>query len=74
MKEKMKRINAKEGTRGVTKRVEKGDTKWSWLVAAEHREIYTTQSVSCSESTTSTRSEFQEGVVTRSKGKAGKWF
>lgn len=60
--------------RGKEKSVEKGDTKWSWLVAAEHREIYRTQSVSRSESTTSTRSEFQESVVTRSKEKAGKWF
>lgn len=32
----------RENRRGKEKSVEKGDTKWSWLVAAEHREIRTT--------------------------------
>lgn len=29
----------KEYRRGKEKSAKKGDTKWSWLVAAEHREI-----------------------------------
>lgn len=38
------------------------------------RDLNNTVSLSLSESTTSTRSKFQESVVTRSKRKAGKWF
>lgn len=40
MKEKNEDNKCKgENKRGKEKSVEKGDTKWSWLAAAEHREI-----------------------------------